>query len=77
MSFNQRIHVIIDLKEQIWLPNENICDCHLTHNRHYYCVWIHMCIKLKFISVNKEKNVCQTRNTKLTQVRKYKYGCQI
>ena len=34
MSFNQRIHVIIDMKEQIWMPNKNICDCHLTLNRH-------------------------------------------
>ena len=38
MSLNQRIHVVIDVKELIWLPNENICDCHLTLNRHMYCV---------------------------------------
>ena len=26
--------VIIDMQEQIWMPNKNICDCHLTLNRH-------------------------------------------
>ena len=25
MSFKQGIHVVMDMKEQIWLPNEYIC----------------------------------------------------
>ena len=36
MSFKQQIHAI-ELK-QIWLPSENICDCHLTLNRYWYCI---------------------------------------
>ena len=29
--------VIIDIKEQIWLLNKNICDCHSVLQRRYHC----------------------------------------
>ena len=32
----------IDVKEQIQLPSENICDCNLTLNSHEYCEKIYM-----------------------------------
>ena len=38
--------VIIDVKEQIWLPNEIFCDFHLTLDRH---------------KIRKKKCICQTR----------------
>ena len=37
--------VVIDMKEQIYLLNETICDCPLTLNRHYYWSKIYMCVQ--------------------------------
>ena len=49
------------MKEQIQLPNENTCDCHLTLNGLYYCIVhidTHVFIMLTFISINREKEIC-------------------
>ena len=54
----------MDVKEEIWLPDEYVCGCHLTLNgigivHRYICVYIS-----KVIHINKEKDyVYQTRNT--------------
>ena len=46
------------MKEQIWMPNKNICECHLTLNRHsVLCIDTHACMMLKFICINKEKEI--------------------
>ena len=49
--------MITDVKKQIQWPNENICNCHLTLNEHWYWVKMHVCLMLIFIGMNKEKEI--------------------
>ena len=60
----------------VWLPNENISDCHLTLNLigisivYRYIV----CIMLKFIGINKEKQICPSNEEyTVPQIRKYSW----
>ena len=66
LSNNEYIKVIIDMKEQIWLPNKNISDCHVI-GFSTLCKDTHACIISKVIGINEEnKYIYQARKHKLS-----------